>query len=147
MIWVQYLWHMESAFGAGNSKRRFFYLKSCHFSWKDTFSAHGCHLIWAILKYLYFEIRADPLFSLIPAAHALSGSDSTAHEQLFSPAIVQAYWQKSGFSEKVTFQPPFRQYSKIPPSHCKKSFSIFPSPAGMSLTKLSLGRNNLFVTS
>jgi len=23
--------------------------------------------------------------------------------------------------------------------HCKKSFSIFPSPAGMSLTKLSLG--------
>jgi hypothetical protein len=28
------------------------------------------------------------------------------------------------------------------PSHRKKSFSIFPSPAGMSLTKLSLGGNN-----
>jgi hypothetical protein len=27
--------------------------------------------------------------------------------------------------------------------HCKKSFSIFPSPAGMSLTKLSLSRNTL----
>ncbi len=26
--------------------------------------------------------------------------------------------------------------------HRKKSFSIFPSPAGMSLTKLSLGGNN-----
>ncbi len=26
--------------------------------------------------------------------------------------------------------------------HCKKSFSIFPSLAGMSLTKLSLGGNN-----
>jgi hypothetical protein len=26
--------------------------------------------------------------------------------------------------------------------HHKKSFSIFPSPAGMSLTKLSLGGNN-----
>jgi hypothetical protein len=26
--------------------------------------------------------------------------------------------------------------------HRKKSFSIFPSPAGMSLTKLSLGKNN-----
>ncbi len=31
--------------------------------------------------------------------------------------------------------------------HCKKSFWIFPSPAGMSLTKLSLGRNNLYMTS
>jgi hypothetical protein len=32
--------------------------------------------------------------------------------------------------------------------HCiKKSFSIFPSPAGMSLTKLSLGGNNLYMTS
>jgi hypothetical protein len=28
------------------------------------------------------------------------------------------------------------------PIHRKKSFSIFPSPAGMSLTKLSLGGNN-----
>ena len=27
--------------------------------------------------------------------------------------------------------------------HHKKSFLIFPSPAGMSLTKLSLGRNHL----
>jgi hypothetical protein len=26
--------------------------------------------------------------------------------------------------------------------HCKKSFSIFPSTAGMSLSKLSLGGNN-----
>jgi hypothetical protein len=25
--------------------------------------------------------------------------------------------------------------------HCKKRFAIFPSPAGMSLTKLSLGGN------
>jgi hypothetical protein len=29
--------------------------------------------------------------------------------------------------------------------HCKKSFSIFPSPAGMSHTKLSLGRNNVYI--
>ncbi len=27
------------------------------------------------------------------------------------------------------------------PLHCKKNFSIFPSPAGMPLTKLSLGGN------
>jgi hypothetical protein len=29
----------------------------------------------------------------------------------------------------------------------KKSFSIFPSPAGMSLTELSPGVNNLYMTS
>jgi hypothetical protein len=31
--------------------------------------------------------------------------------------------------------------------HRKKSFSIFPSPAGMSLTKVSLGGNNFYMTS
>jgi hypothetical protein len=31
--------------------------------------------------------------------------------------------------------------------HRKKSFSIFLSPAGMSLTKLFLGGNNLYMTS
>jgi hypothetical protein len=31
--------------------------------------------------------------------------------------------------------------------HRKKSFSIFPSPAGMSLTIFSLGGNNLYMTS
>ncbi len=33
-------------------------------------------------------------------------------------------------------------YRVIVSSHRKKNFSIFPSLAGMSLTKLSLGRNN-----
>ncbi len=31
--------------------------------------------------------------------------------------------------------------------HCKKRFMSFPSPAGMSLTKLPLGRNNSVMTS
>jgi hypothetical protein len=32
------------------------------------------------------------------------------------------------------------------PVHCKKSLSIFPSPAGMSLTKLSLaGKNSIIL--
>ncbi len=31
--------------------------------------------------------------------------------------------------------------------HCEKRFPIFPSPAGMSLTKLSLDGNNLYMTS
>jgi hypothetical protein len=29
--------------------------------------------------------------------------------------------------------------------HCKKSFAVFRSPAGMSLTKLSLDGNNFFL--
>jgi hypothetical protein len=29
--------------------------------------------------------------------------------------------------------------------HCEKKFTIFPSPAGMSLTKLSLAGNNLII--
>ncbi len=29
--------------------------------------------------------------------------------------------------------------------HCKKKFAVFPSQAGMSLTKLSLAKNNLIV--
>jgi hypothetical protein len=29
--------------------------------------------------------------------------------------------------------------------HCKKRFGVFPSPAGMSLTKLSLDGNNLII--
>jgi hypothetical protein len=29
--------------------------------------------------------------------------------------------------------------------HCKNRLGIFPSPAGMSLTKLSLGGNNLII--
>jgi hypothetical protein len=37
-----------------------------------------------------------------------------------------------------------RQIKKL---HRKESFSIFPSPAGMSLTKLSLGGNNVYMTS
>jgi hypothetical protein len=29
--------------------------------------------------------------------------------------------------------------------HCKKRLSVFPSPAGISLTNLSLARNNLII--
>ncbi len=29
--------------------------------------------------------------------------------------------------------------------HCKKELAIFPSPAGMSLTKLSLGGKNYII--
>jgi hypothetical protein len=36
----------------------------------------------------------------------------------------------------------FKQSTRYGNIHHKKNFSIFPSPAGMSLTKLSMGENN-----
>ncbi len=39
------------------------------------------------------------------------------------------------------------QQRNMPPLHRKKRFTSFPSPAGMSLTKLPLGRNNSVMTS
>jgi hypothetical protein len=41
------------------------------------------------------------------------------------------------------------QHSEEPDQkiHCKKSLAVFPSPAGMSLTKLSLDENNLIILS
>jgi hypothetical protein len=32
-----------------------------------------------------------------------------------------------------------------PPPHCKKNLTNFPTPAGMTLTKLSLAGNNLII--
>jgi hypothetical protein len=42
---------------------------------------------------------------------------------------------------------PFGKLSKAKPAaqHCKKRFAIFPSPAGMSITELSLAGNNLII--
>jgi hypothetical protein len=38
---------------------------------------------------------------------------------------------------------PFFLATTLPTVHCKKWLASFPSPAGMSLTKLSLAGNNL----
>jgi hypothetical protein len=46
----------------------------------------------------------------------------------------------------VSKKPIARQKYRVP-IHRKKSFSIFLSPAGISLTKLSLGGNNLYTMS
>jgi hypothetical protein len=40
-----------------------------------------------------------------------------------------------------------KKKKKHPYIHCKKRLAVFPSPAGMSLTKLSLAQTNLKVTS
>jgi hypothetical protein len=37
----------------------------------------------------------------------------------------------------------FKDYSIFQSLHCKKELAIFPSPAGMSLTKLSLAGKKL----
>ncbi len=36
-------------------------------------------------------------------------------------------------------------YKSVHSLHCKKRLAVFPSPAGMSLTKLSLAGNNLII--
>jgi hypothetical protein len=48
------------------------------------------------------------------------------------------------FSKHIHFSIPQASLKKKRKSsvHCKKRFVIFPSPAGMSLTKLSLAGNN-----
>jgi hypothetical protein len=46
----------------------------------------------------------------------------------------------------VSKKPIARQKYRVP-IHRKKSFSIFLSPSGISLSKLSLGGNNLYMTS
>ncbi len=51
---------------------------------------------------------------------------------------------RQNFERKIIL---LKQNRKICFLHRKKSFSIFPSPAGMSLTKLSPGGNNLYMTS
>ncbi len=48
---------------------------------------------------------------------------------------------------RVSLQIMMQSWACLYSLHGKKSFSIFPSPTGMSLTKLSLGGNNLYMTS
>ncbi len=51
------------------------------------------------------------------------------------------------FSCYCRFKRSFRASRAPRMPHCKKRFTSFPSPAGMSLTKLPLGRNNSVMTS
>jgi hypothetical protein len=50
----------------------------------------------------------------------------------------------SQFSVKLTTAA-LMSFSGLPPLHCKKRLTIFPSPAGMSQTKPSLAGNNYIV--
>ncbi len=57
------------------------------------------------------------------------------------------FWWKKKFTEKGTLLSigVFSIYGKISLAHCKKGLAVFPSPAGMSLTKLFLGGNNFII--
>jgi hypothetical protein len=58
-------------------------------------------------------------------------------------------WDPAGdeFSKAATCYKVAKNYeeSKVFTVHCKKRLSIFPSPAGVSLTKLSLAGINLII--
>jgi hypothetical protein len=45
----------------------------------------------------------------------------------------------------ATHSPTVQPHPPHTHTHCKKRFAILPSPAGMSLTKLSLNGNNLII--
>ncbi len=63
------------------------------------------------------------------------------------------FWEYTqiGFSVQCTItsqatdKPPISSLT-ICTLHCYKRFAIFPTPAGMSLTKLSMAGNNLIIT-
>jgi hypothetical protein len=49
------------------------------------------------------------------------------------------------YSDEEKFTEAVKNTPQVNTLHCKKRFSFFPSPAGMSLTKLSLAGNNLII--
>ena len=56
------------------------------------------------------------------------------------PNELMIFFLQYYHSTGITYSYPLSQWQYKP--HCKNFFSIFSSPAGMSLTKLSLGGNN-----
>jgi hypothetical protein len=56
-------------------------------------------------------------------------------------ASVWAFGDHPGSQTEVRIKQDFTSVPESSWLHCKKWFAIFPSPAGMSLTKLSLGGN------
>ncbi len=80
----------------------------------------GCvKMCYSVKLYCFFVEKQDPASNYIPYWHS-------------------QIWNH--LHEKLNFL-------TAPVVHHKKSFSIFLSPAGMSFTKLSLGGNNLNMTS
>ncbi len=73
------------------------------------------------------------------------------HQSIYIDKLSCRQWSFSGprwtpsREENKLFRASSRQFDAI--LHRKKRFTSFPSPAGMSLTKLPLGRNNLVMTS
>jgi hypothetical protein len=65
---------------------------------------------------------------------AQSASDSTGHEQLFSAGVKRYLFShclrrmvKSWLFRKLFFQPPFSQFSRIPPQEAERAPSVADS--------------------
>ncbi len=96
-------------------------------------SAHCAHAAG------FFYIGAQRLISRAFRAQPLPGA---------APARGTDFSHSAGNLHHQRLRPHTHVSVNIPLSlHRKKRFSIFPSPAGISLTKLSLGGNNLYMTS
>ncbi len=65
-----------------------------------------------------------------------------------NPVIRENFgWLRKNYGTRGSKFPDLIEQSFSFPLHRKKRFTSFPSPAGMSLTKLPLGRNNSVMTS
>jgi hypothetical protein len=105
--------------------------------------------------FLLFYILQTKLSAISFAASLLAVNASTASKNSSRCWIFQSVKYLSSFPScppSPTQLPiPYPSPSSLPtplyspPLHCKKRLAVFPSPTGMSLTKLSLARNNLII--
>jgi hypothetical protein len=86
---------------------------------------HGGSILYGLWPHIVQTIALPPLFSRQEGRDTMLGQFSTAFG-LCGPT-----------------PPPAPSPRPPPPVHCKKELAIFPSPAGMSLTKLSLAGKKL----
>ncbi len=98
---------------------------------------------------MYIHLKECPLRDTIPLTSQediREESEGTEDEEISRPAEGTSTKKNlvvSSFSRSL-FHPFMKEFLEQP--HRKKSFFVFQSQAGLSLTKLSLGRNNFYVT-
>jgi len=98
-------------------------LLSCtHVPLPDDVSLHDLIMVSLVLSCIFCQFMNSLLWWWIPLAFSVNPNTST-------PILYSDHW---GHRERI---------------HCNERLAFFPSPAGMSLTKLSLGGNNLYMTS
>ncbi len=85
----------------------------------------------------------DGLMIMLPLKEAKIGSAALLHSQaMIARPLCGPGRELYHTALQVLYRGPAQMWS-VGTVHCKKSLSFFPSPGGISLTKLSLAGNNL----